>query len=80
MAWRYPYSTYKPLQNILTFLFGLRETQNALQLTVLLLLVTLYPEYRGIRRAKNYFIDHRTANTIHGFRDSVPVLKIQGCY
>ena len=30
--------------------------------------------------AKNYFTDHRTANTIHGFRDSVPVLKMQGCY
>ena len=26
--------------------------------------------------AKNYFTDHRIANTIHGFRDSVPVLKI----
>ena len=26
--------------------------------------------------AKNYFTDQRTANTIHGFRDSVPVLKI----
>ena len=30
--------------------------------------------------AKNYFTDHRAANTIHGFRDSVPVLKIHGCY
>ena len=30
--------------------------------------------------AKNYFTDYRTDNTIHGFRDSVPVLKIQGCY
>ena len=29
--------------------------------------------------AKNYFTDHRTANTIDGFRDSVPVLKIHGC-
>ena len=26
-------------------------------------------------RAKNYFTDHRTANTIHGFRDSILVLK-----
>ena len=25
--------------------------------------------------AKNYFTDHRTAITIYGFRDSVPVLK-----
>ena len=28
---------------------------------------------------KNYFEDRRTDNTIHGFRDSVPVLKIDGC-
>ena len=31
-------------------------------------------------RAKNYFTDHLTANTIHDFRESVPVLKIHGCY
>ena len=30
--------------------------------------------------AKNYFTDHRTANAIYGFRDSVPVLKIHDCY
>ena len=30
--------------------------------------------------AKNYFIDHQTANTIHSFRDSVLFLKKQGCY
>ena len=30
--------------------------------------------------AKNYFADHRTANTKHGFRDSIPVLKIHSCY
>ena len=30
--------------------------------------------------AKNYFTDHRAANTLNGFRDSVPVLKIHGCY
>ena len=29
---------------------------------------------------KNYFTDHRTANTIYGFRDSVPVLKMHDCY
>ena len=29
--------------------------------------------------AKNYFTDHRTANTIYRFRDSVPVLKIHEC-
>ena len=28
--------------------------------------------------AKNYFTDQQTANTIHGFRDSVPVFKIHG--
>ena len=27
---------------------------------------------------KNYFIDHQIANTIHGFRDSVPVLRGYG--
>ena len=30
--------------------------------------------------AKNYFTDHRTAITIYGFRDSVPVLKMHDCY
>ena len=30
--------------------------------------------------AKNYFTDHQTANTIHCFRHSVPVLKIYDCY
>ena len=30
--------------------------------------------------AKNYFTDHRTANTIHIFRDSVSIIKIQGCF
>ena len=30
--------------------------------------------------AKNYFTDQRTANTIHGFKDSVPVLKIHDSY
>ena len=29
----------------------------------------------GEFRAKNYFTDHRTANTIHGFRYSVLVFK-----
>ena len=30
--------------------------------------------------AENYFTDHRTANTIYGFRDSVSVLKIHEYY
>ena len=30
--------------------------------------------------AKNYFTDHRTANAIRSLMDSVPVLKIHGCY
>ena len=34
----------------------------------------------GEFRAKKYFTDHWTANTIHGFRDSFPVLKIHACY
>ena len=56
-----------------TVLLRLRESQN----------VTAscdcqpYPKYRGIR-SKKYFTDNR--NTIHGFRDSVLVLKIHGCY
>ena len=29
---------------------------------------------------KNYFTDHQTANTIQGFRDSVPALKIHQRY
>ena len=29
--------------------------------------------------AKNYFTDHQTYNTIHGFRDSVLVLKLYNC-
>ena len=29
---------------------------------------------------KNYFTDNQTANTIHCFRDSVPVLKTYNCY
>ena len=34
----------------------------------------------GKFRAKNCFTDHRRTNIIHGFRDSVPVLKIHSCY
>ena len=30
--------------------------------------------------AKNYFTDQQTANTIHNFRDSVPVLNMYHCY
>ena len=30
--------------------------------------------------AKNYFTDHQTANAIHSFRDSIPPVKIYGCY
>ena len=30
--------------------------------------------------AKNYFTGHQTANTIHGFRDSILVLKIHDHY
>ena len=60
----------------------MRETRNDLQLPVfffLLFFCQYYPEYRGIR-SKTYFTDHRTANAIHGFRDSLPELKIQNCY
>ena len=31
-------------------------------------------------KEKDYFTDHWTSNTIFGFRDSVPVLKIHDCY
>ena len=30
--------------------------------------------------AKSYFTHHWTANSIHDFRDSIPVLKIHSCY
>ena len=30
--------------------------------------------------AKNYFTDHKTANTIYGLMDSVSVLKIHDCF
>ena len=30
--------------------------------------------------AKNFFTDDQTADIIHDFGDSVPVLKIHGCY
>ena len=60
----------------------LRETHNALQLLVLffffLFFCQRYREYWGIRSKKPP--NHQTANTIHGVRDSVPVLKIHDCY
>ena len=31
-------------------------------------------EYEIVSKVKNYFTGHRTDNTIHPFRDSVPVL------
>ena len=30
--------------------------------------------------AKKYFLDHHTHNTMRGFRDSLPVRNIYGCY
>ena len=37
-------------------------------------------EYEIVSKVKNYFTGHQTDNTIHPFRDSVPVLKIHGRY
>ena len=34
----------------------------------------------GEFRAKHYFTGNRTAITMNRFRDSIPVLKIHGCY
>ena len=75
------------VQNILVyFLFlRLRERHNALQLPVFffvfffLFFCQHYPEYREFG-AKSYFTDYQRANTINGFADSVPVLKIYNCY
>ena len=64
----------------------LRETHNALQLPVFFFLLCCCSSCASLIRnigefgAKNYFTDHRTPNTIHGFRDSFEVLKIHGCY
>ena len=56
-------------------LLRLREKNNALQLPVFFLWFSQsYLEYREFG-AENCFTDHRTANAIHGFRDSVAVLK-----
>ena len=66
-------------------LLRLRERHNPLQLPVFFsfsyfsFFCQPYPEYGAIR-SKNYFTDHRTAHTIHGFRDSVLVLKIESRY
>ena len=38
-----------------------------------------YPEYQEILR-RNYFIEYWTANTIPGFRDLLPAVKIHDCY
>ena len=64
-------------------LLRLRETHNALQLPVFffffLFFCQRYPEYRRIRN-KKLFYRHQRANTIHGFTDPFPVLKIYKCY
>ena len=61
-------------------LLHLRETHNALlcnmQARFSASLIRNIEEFG----AKNYFTDHRTANTMTGFRDSFPVLKVHGCY
>ena len=67
----------------------LRETHGALRLPVFFFsffsffffswFCQPYLEYREIW-SKNYFTDQQTANTIYGFRNSVPVLKIHDCY
>ena len=56
----------------------LRETHNAWQLPVFFFFFFFSASViRNVRKfgAKNYFTDHQTANTIDGFKDSVPVLK-----
>ena len=66
-------------------LLRLRKTHNSLQLPVSFFSFFSFSFFCVIRNigkfgAKNYFTDHRTANTIQGFTDSVPVLKIHDCY
>ena len=61
------------------------ETHNALQLPVFYFFsffLWLCQCYRNIDKfgAKNYFTDHRTANTMYPFRDLFPILKIHDCY
>ena len=86
------YMTFKDRRHVRSInvkfyaLLPLRVTHNALQLPVFFFsffpfpsFFSRYPEYQEIR-SKNYFTDHRTANTIDGFRESVPVLKIHDCY
>ena len=61
----------------------LRETHNGLQLPVFFSSFSLFSNViRNIVKfgTKKYFTDHRTANLIYGFRDSVPVLKIHDYY
>ena len=73
-------------QGHLFYLLHLLETHNALQLPVFFFSFFSFSFFSwlcqniGKFEAKNYFTDHRTANTIYGFRDSVPVLKIRDCY
>ena len=69
---------------IFFFFFRLRETHNALQLSVFFSFFSssFFCVIRNIEKfgAKNYFTDLRTTNTIYRFRDSVPVLEIHDCY
>ena len=65
----------------------LHKTLNALQLPVFFFFFLFFFFFSasliqniGESEAKNYFTDHRTANTVNGFRDSVPVVKIHSFY
>ena len=61
-------------------LLRLRETHNALQLPVFFFRPLVFlPALSGISgNSEQKITEHRTAVTIHSFRDSV--LKIHGCY
>ena len=60
-------------------LLRLCKAHNSLQLPVSFFSFFSFSFFCVIRNIGK-FTDHRTSNTFQGFTDSVPVLKIHGCY
>ena len=71
---------------MLAAFLGLPEMHNTFQLPVFFLFFFFFSfstsviQNIGEFRAKSYFTDHQRANTMHGFRDSVLVLRIYDRY